>query len=110
MYLKSRVDNYASIVIACNRYSTHMDLSGIVANAWHAFWSAISDLGRIVVIAVLFERRRYRRIEHSKGGQWQPTGECFQDPETGQTVEVLYDPVSGERRYVQGHDHLPPKK
>jgi len=66
--------------------------------------------GAIVVIAVLFERWRYRHIVHSKGGQWQPTGECFEDPETGQTIEVHYDPVSGERRYVEKHDNLPPQK
>ena len=63
--------------------------------------------GAIVVIAVLCERWRYRRIELSKGGQWQPTGECFEDTETGQTIEVLYDPVSGERRYVKEQDHPP---
>jgi hypothetical protein len=66
--------------------------------------------GTIVVIAVLFERWRYRRIEHSKGGHWKPTGECFEDPETGQTIEVHYDSVSGERRYVHGHGHLPTQK
>ena len=67
--------------------------------------------GGILVIAVLCERWRYRRNEHTSSGQWQRTGERFEDPETGQTVEVQYDPVSGERRYLKGHDHpLPPKK
>ncbi|MDA8431232.1 MAG: hypothetical protein M0T70_18420 [Geobacteraceae bacterium] len=67
--------------------------------------------GGILVIAVLCERWRYRRNEHKNGGQWQRTGERFEDPETGETVEVHYEPVSGERRYVKGHDHLsPPKK
>ncbi len=56
--------------------------------------------GVVVVLAVLCERWRYRRIERSRGdGEWQKTGECFEDPETGLFVEVLYDPVSGERRY-----------
>jgi len=67
--------------------------------------------GAIVVIAVLFERWRYRRLDDSGGVQWQRTGESFEDPETGETVEVLYDPASGERRYVRGEKHLrPPKK
>jgi membrane protein implicated in regulation of membrane protease activity len=58
--------------------------------------------GCVLLIAVLCERWRYRRKEHNHdGGQWQPTGERFEDPETGQTVEVHYDPVSGERRYVK---------
>ncbi len=57
--------------------------------------------GSILVIAVLFERWRYRRNEHDHDRQWQPTGEKFEDPETGQIMEVHYDPVSGERRYVK---------
>jgi len=57
--------------------------------------------GAVIMIAVLCERWRYRRNEHSHDRQWQPTGERFEDPETGQTMEVHYDPVSGERRYVK---------
>ncbi len=58
--------------------------------------------GGILVIAVLCERWRYRRKEHDyDGSRWQRTGERFEDPETGQTMEVHYDPVSGERRYVK---------
>ncbi|WP_460597945.1 hypothetical protein [Geomonas sp. Red276] len=56
--------------------------------------------GGILVIAIPFERWRYRR-QHRDDGQWQPTGEKFEDPETGQIMEVEYDPVSGERRYVR---------
>jgi membrane protein implicated in regulation of membrane protease activity len=57
--------------------------------------------GTILVIAVLCERWRYKRKEHNHDGQWQQTGEVFEDPETGQTMEVHYDSVSGERRYVR---------
>jgi membrane protein implicated in regulation of membrane protease activity len=57
--------------------------------------------GSLLVVAVLFERWRYRRNEQNHDRQWQPTGEIFEDPETGQTMEVHYDPVSGERRYVK---------
>jgi hypothetical protein len=32
-------------------------------------------------------------------GQWQPTGERFNDPTTGQVVEVYYNPQTGERDY-----------
>lgn len=62
--------------------------------------------GVILVTAVLFERWRYRRNEHSHDRQWQPTGEKFEDPETGKIMEVHYDPVSGERRYVCPQDRL----
>jgi len=57
--------------------------------------------GIILVIAVMFERWRYRCNEHNYDRQWQPTGEKFEDTETGQTMEVHYDPNTGERRYVR---------
>jgi len=57
--------------------------------------------GSLLVIAVLFERWRYRPKGHDHDRQWQQTNERFEDPETGQTMEVHYDPVSGERRYVK---------
>jgi hypothetical protein len=64
--------------------------------------------GSILVIAMLCERWRYNRRDNDKA-QWQQTGERFEDPETGETVEVQYDPVSGERRYLKKQDHhLPP--
>lgn len=70
-------------------------------------WQVLA-LGAIVVIAVLCERWRYRSIENPLSGRWQRTGERFEDPETGQTVEVLYDPDSGERRYVPVPGKPPP--
>ena len=57
--------------------------------------------GSVLVIAVLCERWRYRPKEATHDGQWQQTGEKFEDPETGETLEVHYDSVSGERRYVK---------
>lgn len=57
--------------------------------------------GSVLVIAVLCERWRYRSKELNHECQWQLTGEKFEDPETGQTLEVHYDPASGERRYVK---------
>ena len=64
--------------------------------------------GAVIVIAVLFERWRYRHIQHSRDEQWQRTGERFEDPETGQTVEVLFNPSTGERRYVPESGKTPP--
>jgi len=55
--------------------------------------------GAIILVGTLFERWRYRNRNASSAGTWQPTGERFVDPGTGQEVEVLYDPDSGERRY-----------
>lgn len=55
--------------------------------------------GSLFVLGTLFERWRYKNRNAQADGNWQPTGERFVDPGTGQDVEVLYDPVSGERRY-----------
>ena len=55
--------------------------------------------GVVMLLAVLFERWRYRNRQAEAGGNWQQTGERFVDPESGKEVEVLYDPQSGERRY-----------
>ncbi len=83
---------------------------GLVISIRNGFQAGIHLLiwGAILIIAVVFETWRYRRIEPSKGVQWQATGESFQDPETGEKVDVLYDPASGERRYVKGMNHLQP--
>jgi hypothetical protein len=56
--------------------------------------------GVLLMIGTVFERWRYRSTHAHPGGAWQPTGERFEDPESGRTIAVFYDPVSGERRYV----------
>jgi hypothetical protein len=72
---------------------------GLVACGVHAGWQALV-LGVIVLIGTLFERWRYRRIEEASNGRWQRTDEQFIDPTTGAPVEVMFDPRTGERRYV----------
>ena len=62
-------------------------------------WQALIS-GAIVLIGTLFERWRYRRIEERPNGRWQRTDEQFIDPSTGEAVEVMFDPSTGERRYV----------
>jgi membrane protein implicated in regulation of membrane protease activity len=54
----------------------------------------------VVLLGTLFERWRYRRISERRDGQWQRTSERFLDPATGQPVDVLFNPHTGERRYV----------
>ncbi len=54
--------------------------------------------GVLATIATALERWRYRR-QPPVAGRWERTGERFEDPATGQPMEVLYDPTSGERRY-----------
>ena len=75
---------------------------GVRAPGWQAL-----GLGVIVLLGTLFERWRYRRIERSASGRWQPTDEKFIDPSTGEPVEVMFDPQTGERRYVAGKSDRP---
>ena len=62
-------------------------------------WQALA-VGVVVLVGTLFERWRYRRIEKPQNGAWQRTEERFIDPASGQSVEVMFDPRTGERRYV----------
>jgi hypothetical protein len=70
--------------------------------------------GSIVVIAVLFERLRYRSEAAEREGyapgpgggesstidpRFAVTNERFIDPTTGHTMRVFVDPNTGERRY-----------
>ncbi len=72
-------------------------VSGIPTPGWQALIT-----GAIVLIGTLFERWRYRRIEEPSNGDWQRTDEKFIDPSTCDPVEVMFDPRTGERRYVAG--------
>ena len=55
----------------------------------------------LVFLGTAFERWRYRKTPAPPGAQWQHTDEKFADPISGEEMEVQYDPVSGERRYVR---------
>jgi Flp pilus assembly protein TadB len=58
--------------------------------------------GLVVLLGTLFERWRYRHISKSADDEWQRTSERFLDPATGEPVDVLFNPRTGERRYVSG--------
>lgn len=77
----------------------------LIACGVHAGWQALV-LGVIVLIGTLFERWRYRRVEEPPNGHWQRTDEQFIDPSTGEPVEVMFDPRTGERRYVAGKSRV----
>ena len=55
--------------------------------------------GLVIVGAILFERSNYRSNADRTQGKWEPTGERFNDPTTGQIVDVYYNPQTGERDY-----------
>jgi hypothetical protein len=58
-------------------------------------------IAAIVFLGTAFERWRYRKAAVPHGAQRQHTEERFADPISGEEMEVQYDPVSGERRYVR---------
>lgn len=55
--------------------------------------------GLLITGGILFERSGYRSLVNRTRGIWQPTGERFNDPTTGQVIEVYYNPQTGERDY-----------
>ena len=55
--------------------------------------------GLIIAGGILSERSSYRSNADSTQGKWQSTGERFNDPTTGQIIEVYYNPQTGERDY-----------
>ena len=61
-------------------------------------------IGILLILGTLFERWRYTRSDEPSGPRWESTGERFTDPTTGRIVEVMYDPATGERRYVEPQD------
>jgi hypothetical protein len=90
-----------TVVIAAAAILTCVGL-GLIACGVHAFgWQALT-VGVIVLIGTLFERWRYRPIQETPQAGWQRTDEQFIDPSSGKPVEVMFDPRTGERRYVAG--------
>ena len=67
--------------------------------------------GALLLLGTLFERARYKRIaEDAPGPGWEATGERFRDPVSGATVDVWFNPVSGERRYARAPIGAPPPR
>jgi hypothetical protein len=70
---------------------------GVHAPGWQAL-----VFGVIILVGTLFERWRYRRIEAPRNGNWERTDERFIDPTSGDPIDVMFNPSTGERRYVAG--------
>lgn len=64
---------------------------------WLVLYLAVN--GCILIGAILLERQRYRAPADRTQGNWQPTGERFVDPTSGQLMEVFYNRTTGERDY-----------
>jgi hypothetical protein len=57
-------------------------------------------LGCVIVVTAIAEPVYGQLSGRPRSANWQPTGEKFIDPATGEPVEVWFDPKTGERRYV----------
>jgi hypothetical protein len=68
----------------------------VSAGALPGWWLLLN--AAIVGAAVLFERSGYTP-HAAQPERLQPTGERFQDPTSGELVEVWEDPTSGVREY-----------
>ena len=68
-------------------------------------------LGSIILLTLFLEPRYRGAKPGPTGSGWQQTSERFRDEESGEWLEVWFDPKSGERRYVpvsdKGHDRDP---
>jgi hypothetical protein len=89
-----------TIVIAVAALFTCVGIGLIVCGVHAPGWQVLI-FGVIVLIGTLFERH-YRGVQEPRNGTWQRTEERFIDPSSGEPVEVLFDPSTGERRYVAG--------
>ena len=57
--------------------------------------------GGTITAGTLLERVIYKPLLRERPGSgWVKTAERFIDPDTGQPVDVFYNPTSGERQYV----------
>jgi hypothetical protein len=64
-----------------------------------ALWLLI--VGGVITAGTLLERAIYKPLLREKpGAGWVKTAERFIDPDTGQPVDVFYNPSTGERQYV----------
>lgn len=74
----------------------------LIVRGVHAPGWQLLGVGVVLLLGTLFERWRYQRLGGRPEGKWQSTGERFIDPSSGEPVEVLFNPHTGERRYVTG--------
>ncbi len=57
--------------------------------------------GGVITAGTLLERVIYKPLLRERpGAGWVKTAERFIDPDTGQPVDVFYNPATGERQYV----------
>ena len=71
----------------------------LVAHVTIALVIYLAINGLIITGGILLERSSYRSKADRTQGNWQSTGERFNDPTSGKLIEVYYNPQTGERDY-----------
>ena len=71
----------------------------LVAHVTIALVIYLAINGLIITGGILLERSSYRSKVDRTQGNWQSTGERFNDPTSGKLIEVYYNPQTGERDY-----------
>lgn len=76
-------------------------LAGAALHAATGHGQGLLLVGVLVVVSALVERRyRSKSTEERLDQRWQRSDERFIDPESGKAMEVWFDDLTGERRYV----------
>ena len=90
--LRNLIQAFALLALVC---------ATILVLVQPAAWPALVGAG-VLALGTLWERFYYRGgTVHGEGGRWQATSERFLDEESGGLVTVWFNPVTGERRYVE---------
>ena len=81
------------LMLFCGAAALGLDVPGL------SLWLLI--VGGMITIGTVLERVIYKPLLRERpGAGWVRTAERFIDPDTGQPVDVFYNPTSGERQYV----------
>lgn len=94
--LRKALLGVAVLVFAAGLWLT---VAGDAAGHPLAFW------GGGLLLAVLLENWRYRSRRGAIDPGWVRTDERFVDPTSGESMEVWYDPRTGDRRYEKAGGH-----
>lgn len=75
--------------------------AGVALHAITGHGYGLLVIGALVTVTALLERRYRRPLARPRlDDRWRRTEERFLDPESGETMEVWFDGLTGERRYL----------
>lgn len=75
--------------------------AGVVLHAITGHGYGLLVIGALATATALLERRYRRPLAQPRlDDRWHRTDERFLDPESGEAMEVWFDGLTGERRYL----------